>query len=239
MIPFLESFGTEKAERCLAEFASCVRNIDDTGLSDSSSAVLEGEMAALTRRAAAARVELAEQKAEIARMQARLCAAINAAELARNGYAADGTLATLIEELRLATDAFEADRRGVARAGQWLSDLDDARARLAAHLAGGGQQNVASGAGRALVRAISEISVALDAMTVAARNVRQEQDAQREAGRDQRLEDILRNRGVSGQAEPLPSPPADPSDMLHRLMRALTQAGMDLGDDPGQLRKLH
>ena len=239
MIPFLESFGTEKAERCLAEFASCVRYIDDTGLSDSSSAVLEGEMAALTRRAAAARGELAEQRAEIARMQARLCGAINAAELARNGYAADGTLATLIEELRLATDAFEADRAGVARAGQWLNDLDDARARLAGHLAGGGRQNVASGAGRALVRAISEISVALDAMTVAARNVRQEQDAQREAGRGRRLEDILRNQVVSGQAEPLPSPPADPSDMLHRLMHALTQAGMDLGHDPGQLRKLH
>lgn len=240
MIPFLESFGTDKAERCLAEFTACVRNLDATGLSARSAAVLEGELAALVRRAQAARVELAEQHAELARHEARLCAAIAATERSRDAAGPDGDLAGLIEDLRIATATFDAERKGIERSGQWLGDLEVASALLAQHIASDSAEDAGAGAGRALVRAISEISVAVDAMTVAARTARQDQDALRQAGRDVRLEAVLRNPLVSGRTDEVaPVAGRDPSEMLHHLMRDLAKSGAAPRGTPAQNRKLN
>ena len=241
MAPFLESYGTEKAERCLAEFMSAVRRLGQAGLSDRSKALLGEERTALLRRIANAEKELGAQNAVLASHANRLCNAVATAQRAMSAANVDHTdLRTLVRDLHDAIPAHEVEQRSLRRAAQWLSDLKSASDRLADRLADDTSPEAPSDTVRGVVRAISEVSVALDAMTVTTRASREEHEEMRNAaGGDLRLAAVLRNPLLSGEAVEPRADDADPSDLLHHLMRDLARAGQMMPEGNVQLKKLN
>jgi len=236
--PFLDSFGAEKAERCLAEFVACVRGLDADGQRPRSRAVLDDELAALLRRADAAEVELAQQRSELARQGDRLCTAIGAAH---GAVALDGAgdLSHLIADLHSAIPAHEAERRALERAELWLADLAQAATALAARLGDEAGPEATQETSRALVRAISQVSVALDAMTEAARRDRERRDALRAASGEVRLEAVLRNPLIAGRSGAQGQRATDPAELFSALLKDLGQSTAQAAPAPGPNKKLH
>ncbi len=181
---FLEFYGTEKAERCLAEFVSCVRRGGARRLSMGSSTLAMEELGTLEARIVSGREEVEFIRSAIADRGALLQRACSVAETAlkeENPYGfLDEELSGLADALAEAIPAHNSDLAGLSRADAWMDDLEAAADDLTRQLAAGPafSDTVRTG----LVRILSEISAALDAMTEAARAARSSAVVQRRAG---------------------------------------------------------
>lgn len=170
---FFKSHGAQRAEVCLAEFTGCVRLLPDGALSDRGCAVIDDEMGALRRRIDAAQADLELSRDELGKADAALRRYLAAvAELDADERDA------VIADIGAAIAEHEADTLAQDRAEAWLSDLVEASMALSGKLSDRTKTALADDAPRrALMRAISEISVMLGAMTAAERTAREEAQA--------------------------------------------------------------
>ncbi|MEM1064023.1 MAG: hypothetical protein AAGJ74_00855 [Pseudomonadota bacterium] len=180
---FLETYGTEKAERCLAEFVSCVRKGGARQLSANSSTLVMEELATLQIRIATGRDELDFIRSATLERGALLQRACSVAETVLkeenpHGFL-DDELAGLVDALAQAIPAHNSDLAGLSRADAWMDDLEAAVKDLMRQLAAAPEFSDTVRTG--LVRVLSEISAALDTMTEAARASRTSAVVQRRA----------------------------------------------------------
>lgn len=171
----------------------------------------------------------------------RLCSAAAVAQRALKAANADQTdLSRLVRDLQDAIPAYEVEERSLRRASQWLADLEAASDNLGLRLEDDTSPEAPPEIARAVVRAISEVSVALDAMTVSTRTSREEHEAMRTAaGGDLRLSAVMRNPLLSGSVADQDATDGNPSEMLHHLMRDMARAGQMVPKGNVQLKKLN